>query len=580
MSKEKKVVTVKNETLPISKCRQFDKNWYKIGDIKVENSGDCYFIKNRYYREEANDIVFNYSINEYILKDETVIKGVVNIDINNNIKFGYFNNDKKYATLILENRNKYALFNEECLLNNKLYREVLSTGDYSHINLIPARKFNEILIPKQEYKTSLPYDSKGITDTFLNLYNTNYNPKIFENVSKYSKILGDLTFGLEFETTKGFIPTRIINNYGLIPLRDGSISGIEYVTVPLQGEKGLQYVIDIVKILQHRTLYDNTCSLHQHIGNLPRTKEFILAFFKLTCAIQNEIFEMFPLFKKYNFKIKNKNYSKPYPVYNLLSQMDSIINTNNIDENFNVLYNYLSGGQNFKDVGNDLDNVTFHPSDPNGNQKWLIRNRYYLHNVIPIIFGNKQTIEFRIHTPTYDVNKIIPFMMLNSILINYTIQNQNEILGIKGFLCNKDLSSIVAEYIDTFSFKDNGNLYNSLLTYIDNRKKDTETQNMKGDIVGNEDKIRGCNYVDWNKEVNEKLEFNINFKPVYRYSENFISDPYEKEIEKLEEFLHKGRLTSQDYIKAVKSHRLNQKNYRNKTHLPPIPIFEDYDTIT
>jgi hypothetical protein len=560
MSKEKVVITVKDESLPISKCRQFDKKWYKIGDVKIENSGDCYFIKNRYYREETGSVVFNYSINEYVLKDDSVIKGIINIDENNIVKFGYFNYDKKHAVIKLENGSKCNILNEECLLNNKLYREILSTGEYSHISLIPAKKFNSMLIPKQEYKHSLPYDSKGITNQFLSLYNNNYNPKIFENVSLYSKVLGDLTFGLEFETTKGFIPERIINNYGLIPLRDGSISGIEYVTVPLQSEKGLQYVIDISKILEHRTVYDKTCSLHQHIGNLPRTKEFILSFFKLTCAIQDEIFEMFPLFKKYNFRVKNKNYSKPYPIYNLLSQMDSVINTNNIDENFNILYKYLSSGQEFKDVGSDLDNVTIHPSDPNGNQKWLIKNRYYIHNMIPLIFGNKQTIEFRIHTPTYDVNKIVPFMFINSILINYTIQNQNEILGTRGFLCNKNLSNIITEYLNNFKFNDGGNLHASLLHYINSRKTDTESQNIKGNIVGDETKIRSCNFVNWTKEVNEK---------------KFVSDPYEVEIKRTLDYIVKGKMSVSTGNAKISFYRQQQKDYRNKNNLSPILTYEE-----
>lgn len=573
MSKEKIVITIKGESLPISKCRQFDKNWYKIGDIKIQNSGDCYFIKNKYYREETGNVVFNYSINEYVLMDGDLIKGIVAINEDNKVIFGFFNNDKKYAIIKLEDGNKFSILDEKLLFNNKLYREVLSTGEYVHINLIPAYKFNEIKIPRQEYKTSLSYDSKGITNKFLNLYNKNYNPEIFENVSKYSKILGNLTFGLEFETVRGFIPERIINNYGLIPLRDGSISGIEYVTVPLEGEKGLQYVIDIAKILENRTIYDNSCSLHQHIGNIPRTKEFILAFFKLTCAVQNEIFEMFPLFKKYNFKVKNKNYSKPYPIYDLLSQMDSVINKTNIDENFNVLYQYLSEGQNFNDLENNLDNVNFHPNDPNGNQKWLCKTRYYVHNMIPIIFGNKQTIEFRIHTPTYDVNKIIPFMLLNSILINYTIQNQDKILGLKRFLYNKNLSNIVAEHLNTFKFQDD-KIYNCLLGYIDSRKKDTETQNMYGNIIGDEDKIRSCKYINWNSKVSLKNEFNYKNTSIYRYSLGFKSDPYEKEIEKLEGFISKNLISEIDYISNVKNLRKLQKLYRSEKGLPLIPILE------
>ena len=81
-------------------------------------------------------------------------------------------------------------------------------------------------------------------------------------------------------------------------------------------------------------------------------------------------------------------------------------------------------GQDFKSIENSLDNIAGHPADPNGNQKWNIRPRYFLYNVIPLIFGNKQTIEFRIHTPTYDVNKILPFIFMNSLIVNFTIKYQ------------------------------------------------------------------------------------------------------------------------------------------------------------
>lgn len=57
-------------------------------------------------------------------------------------------------------------------------------------------------------------------------------------------------------------------------------------------EKGLQCTADILDILKERTEYnDATCSLHLHLGNIPRTKEFILAFFKVGMKFQDEIFK-------------------------------------------------------------------------------------------------------------------------------------------------------------------------------------------------------------------------------------------------------------------------------------------------
>jgi len=337
---------------------------------------------------------------------------------------------------------------------------------------------------------------------------------------------------LEFETVAGFIPPRILANTGLIPLRDGSIAGIEYVTVPLEGEKGLQTAVNACEVLSKRTIYDDSCSLHCHIGNVPRTKEFILAFFKTICAIQDEIFEMFPLYKKYNFGVKNKNYSKPYPTFELLSQMDCKIDESNIDKNFDVLYTYLSMGQSFYDVDCDLNNVHYHPADESGNAKWGIRTRYSIANLCCLIFGNKATVEFRIHTPTTDVNKVIPFIILNSMIVNFAIRNQSKILKDPKFMCYTKLKDIVSDCIYTTSGVDNLNtLHESILRYIQDRKAHTEDQNKRGLIRGEEFKIPKCRHIDWNykepkvKEVKDVQEVLNAIKATPKKAKSQFEDP-------------------------------------------------------
>jgi len=514
MSKEKLVKTIKNEELPISQCKKFPEGYYKIGNINIENSGDCYNIGSSCYRIEKGQIIYNHSLNRYVMNTGELTNGIVKFEDTKPV-FGYFNQPLRgeEITVTLEDGRAWYMLNDEIIQGNKMYREEVSTGYYFHISKMQANRFNRLTVPRQEYKTSLPYDSKGITDKYLDIYNKNYDGKWSEAVIKYGKVLKNLSFGLEFETIKGFVPNRLLNKFGLIPLRDGSISGIEYVTVPFSSEKGLQTTIDLLPLLQERTEYDNTCSLHAHLGNVPRSKEFMLAFYKVTCALQDQIYECFPLYKKYNFKVKNKNYSKPYPIFSLLSQMDPIINSNNIDENFNILYSYLSGGQSFGEVGMNLDNVKGHPSDPNGTQKWNIKTRYYLHNMIPLLFGNKTTVEFRIHTPTYDVNKIIPFILISSIIVNFTIDNEKKILEQKGFLAYKDLYSIIGEYLNSLKLSDNGMLYDSLTGYLEHRKQVTESQNQKGNIKGDESCIKGCNYIDWSKEKLNSYDMKI---PVYK----------------------------------------------------------------
>ena len=509
MSAEKKVITIKGEELPISQCRKFNKLYYKLGDINIQNSGDCYLINGKCYREETGLIVYNYSIKEYVILNDNLLQGVVDV-ADGNLIIGYFNNNTKYSKITDKNGKSHWLYNVEIFNNNKEYRECLSTGNFYHISTLQAWKFNKIEFPNKNYKYSLPYDSKGIIENNLKNYNENYNPEISQNIKNYAPLLENLSFGLEFETTKGHIPDRVLNQYGLIPLRDGSISGIEYVTVPMEGEKGLQCTVDILKELKKRTSYsDETCSLHLHLGNIPRTKEFILAFFKVGMKIQDEMFQMFPLYKKYNYHIKNKNYSAPLPTFEILSQLDPIIDSRNIDENFGILYKYLSMGQDFKSVGNNLENVLSHPADPNGNQKWNVKTRYYLYNILPLIFGNKQTIEFRIHTPTYDVNKILPFIFMNSLIVNFVIRNQKLILNRKNFINSYGLLDILYMQIDQYDIPNRNKFKDLLYSYIEIRKNYCENQILKGNIVGTESEIPSPIHINWLKgqETKKKSSF-------------------------------------------------------------------------
>lgn len=523
-SKQKKVVTINNEELPISVCRKFESGYYKIGEVNIENSGDCYLIGGKYYRIETGQVVFDHELQEYVIKNDSVVNGIIEFE-KCGYNLGYFSLSNKNILTHTPNGD-YFTFNENLFKKTRLYRERLSNGEYYHIEMLDSKEFNKIKTPAIEYKHSLPYDSKDVLDDFLAVYKDLEVP-INPNIKKYAPILKDLTFGLEFETTAGYIPNRQINNLGLIPLRDGSIAGIEYVSVPLSGTKGLQTTVNIANVLAKKTKFDNTCALHVHIGGVPRTKEFILAFFKLTCFVQDDIYKMFPLYKKYNFKVKNKNYSKPYDLFYFLSRMDSIITDKNIDENFDVLFRYLSMGHSFSEVGNDLEKVKNHPADPDGHQKWNIRTRYYLHNLIPLIFGNKKTVEFRIHTPTFDSNKIIPFIFMNGLLVQFAMDHTNEILADKNFLVKYDnFKNLLYNQIHKFKVENIERFCDSMMNYIDSRMMNTETQNRKGDILGKESDIACCKYIKWDVPISTKIPEESEVKGLDEAIENYFSyDP-------------------------------------------------------
>jgi hypothetical protein len=170
-------------------------------------------------------------------------------------------------------------------------------------------------------------------------------------------------------------------------------------------------------------------------------------------------------------------------------------------------------GPGFDSVGNDLKNVDNHPADLNGNQKWNVKTRYLIHNLIPLIFGNKKTIEFRIHTPTYDVYKIIPFILMNSLIVNFAIKYEKNILQNPSFLNGFSLFKVLSYQIEnSVELLNKKKLINMFSEYISTRKGFTQEQIRSGNITGLEENIPATRTIDWKStskdlKSEEKLEF-------------------------------------------------------------------------
>lgn len=511
MSKKDDLVTAVDGTLqPSSDCRKIKGVYYLIGDINIENSGHCYYIPERekYFRYDTGYIAYDHNLKRYNLKSMINIEnGVVGIN-GQEVIFGSFSTPVFYEHIYLNYKgNLYPCLNREIFKDSFWYKEDLGDGIYYHRQ---ARKVSNFLMPQpcnNSYKNSLQYDCKNQIKNSVDIYNK-LNEDLLET-TPYSKVLsyGDFiknyTFGFEFETIKGSVPKDISNKLGLIPVRDGSISGLEYVTIPLAGKKGLCSLVDSVNELKKRTVYDRSCSIHLHIGSIPRTEEYILALFKTLCLIEDKMFDLFPIYKKVNYGLKRKAYTKPFPMNQTLWLMDPKINKDNIKSNFNILFNYLSMGHNYSEYDYDLNNVKSHPSDPGGNGKWHIKTRYHWVNLIPLLFGNKQTIEFRLHTPTYDVNKIMSYLIICVSILDFVIKNQNALLSnFKNFV-NLSLFDII--YNNVSYSRD---LQFDISTYLNNRKNYIYNCIKKGDLEADEDNLE-YNFdktIDWSFNKNEKVE--------------------------------------------------------------------------
>lgn len=225
---------------------------------------------------------------------------------------------------------------------------------------------------------------------------------------KYANLL-KYTFGLEFETSAGYIPQEECFRNGLIPLRDGSISGLEYATIVMNSKNGPGLISQQVESLRKRTVVNKECSLHMHLGDFPVNGSAILRLWNLLYDLQDELGAAFLptlAFNTEDWKKSKKSYCKK-----LESKFTSI----------EALYKWASMGESY------YGSLTQpHPSDPEKTSKWNIKTRYYWINIIGMLFyKTAKTVEFRILAPTFNYNKIMGWLYVFNAILQYAENPKN-----------------------------------------------------------------------------------------------------------------------------------------------------------
>lgn len=516
------VVTTATGRLSLkSDCKFIDGKYYLIGDPSIENSGDCYLMDSsgKYVRITSDLIIYDHAVKQYVYKNtKSFHKGVVEITDTGELNFGYFTYKRLYLLPQIVDRegSKHYCVNEQIIENQKLYKESLKDGLFYLKSSKRAVEFTKIPDCSQEEKRRLSYsvDADLIKSNKIS-HKEGFDYPYNDFVKDLGHFTNDFTFGLEFETTKGLIPQRICRKLGLIPLRDGSVDGLEYVTIPLKGRNGLQTVIESAKQLKRRTEIDSNCSLHLHIGGVPRTEKFFLALYKVLFLLQDEIFEMFPIYKKEHRGLKKKHFTKPLYYKDVMLHLDKSITDDNLTENFAELFRYLSMGRDYSEYQNSLDNVISHPSDPNGTSKWNIKSRYNWVNLIPLLFGNKQTIEFRVHTATHHYGKIMLYMVICMGLVQYAIEYQNEILKNPRSIRNINIRSMLRA-VNTSDY-----LVSLVMDYFSDRKYFINSELKRGNVMTNEEEFYSSSA---NAVLNYGGVYHKNTK--LRYGINDITRPF------------------------------------------------------
>ena len=233
--------------------------------------------------------------------------------------------------------------------------------------------------------------------------------KVLDKNTKYtlSKYL-KYTFGLEFETSMGYIPEDICFRDGLIPLRDGSISGLEYSTVVLNGNDGLSLLKQELESLKKYTAFNKECSLHIHLGGFPLNPDAIFRAQVLCRLLEKDISLLVPklTFRSSEYKANGKDYClrlRPY-------------------RSFNQMYQDLVGRPFLGDLTQP------HPNDIGREAKWRIQTRYYAVNFINMLcYKVNKTIEFRFLRPTYNFKKIELWLYIFNAILMYAEDFNNPI---------------------------------------------------------------------------------------------------------------------------------------------------------
>lgn len=484
-------------------------NCRKIKGEFYEQNRQCFQINGRWYRTNSGYIEYDHDRNIWVLKGQTVlIEGIVDFDKNGEIVKGYFspnptknvylrvynptneeepeddeeeveNEDNELTTLNIRrvpNPFNIGISQTELCLSEEIalkggYKEIYSSGYFiKPENFKNGGKLEDVYI-NNNYNFRINYQSSFLIPEFKETFDRYKN---FDNLSilPYWKLLGNRTWGIECETQNGFIREDLLRKYGWIALRDGSIPGHEFTSIPHSGSDGLIATKNFMDELSKRTTIDRDCSLHIHLGTLPVSKEFTIAAFIVLKSLEKELYSLFPkgVQKTSEWKSRGTDYCNPLPDINL--------DCKTIDRKFNNIYKYYSNGRDFVDF-----TPREHPDDTRGRNKWYIKTRYAHTNLVSYLFGNRRTIEFRMHTATQNSTKVINWLFITNAIVKF-IELNSETISKNTSTINLDLDivlkSIYSEFPEVIEY---------LTAYIEFRKQWMNDLTEKGDTTGKEELI-------------------------------------------------------------------------------------------
>ena len=414
----------------------------------------CFYIEDRWYRINSDYVVYDNEKKDWVLKSSGKMKvGIIKILDTNQAEFGYFTENVSKNVFLLYSGILEVVLSLDVIKDNPEITEGMNGHYYFiHSSSVP-KDFVMKLKPRKDGFYSFPfnYGSDPLINEFASVFVHEFEgAKPLSNAHKY---LSGYMYGVEFETERGAIPERHLKRNGLIACRDGSISGFEYVTIPLGGEVGIPAIKVCADLIKKYCACSTNESMHIHISGYPRTIKAISALFRLGQLLEREIYSMFPYYYADTSKFKKKSYCGPLPKIGLERSTYKDI--------FSDIFFYLSNGGVFSKT---LPTGP-HPMDRSGQHKWEISVRYVWLNMIPLIWGGRGTVEFRCHTPTVQSQKVINWLFICVAILKYARKHSTELVSVP---INKIPSIALSEIVTEVYPK---KISKILCSYIEDRIK-------------------------------------------------------------------------------------------------------------
>lgn len=438
------------------------------GEFYVKNV-DVVSIDNKWYRKTNLKIYYNTIENKYMKVTNNTMSGIVKYhEDDDTFTIGKYEGDFDNRYVIkTQNGELYCASKELFDSIPKIF--IKSRGAYVNLSSVGyleyragADKHSNAYI----YEFDRMYNSESLIPIFSSVDNSKHTDDLLSRINKSKKtydLINKYSFGVEIETGGGVIPQHECIGLGLIPLRDGSIGGHEYTTIPMVGENGINLLMNQFRSVKEKCFIDKECSMHVHFGNFPVQEDKILRLHRLLYLLQDEIGSIFHerIFNTGSYKASGKDYCKRF---------------SKDFRDFNSLYKYF-GHADYPFKGSL---TSPHPLDPNRNRKWENNCRYYFCNLINMMYGDAQkTVEFRLHTPTLNYSKVINWLFICTSILNYA-ESDEEI-------------SISKSLEDIISYSNDSETAELLNGYISKRRTFFKSNKSKyGDSYGFIDILKDC----------------------------------------------------------------------------------------